>query len=284
VINKAMDNEILLQNSQEELNEILRPFQKRLKSEQRMADFIKKCISCAGRDDFLQLDELLSSKLAKNIIEEEKLKNCRSIFDNLEKYTSEQVERYRIQFIDDLSELAENADLPIEIDFPRFSFLKGIDGKIEFSKRITTINKKTLKSIDPRRIITAALRLKKQLYDRPFDPQKYIDSLFEIYTKISKTDNLALGNPVPIQQFYLEYVISLQSKIFFTNMDKGKFKGYSLEQFSVDLWRYFEADVKGTSNGMLLQLTPGRNNSLWLIDREGERQQITAISFHGGEE
>ncbi|MCI5129750.1 MAG: hypothetical protein D3907_14980, partial [Candidatus Electrothrix sp. AUS3] len=89
----------------------------------------------------------------------------------------------------------------------------------------------------------------------------------------------APGHPVGIQQFYLEYVISLQSKAFFINMDKSKFRGYSLDQFSVDLWRYFAAGIGGTSNGMMLQLRPGRNNSLWLIDSDGERRQITGISF-----
>jgi hypothetical protein len=74
-------------------------------------------------------------------------------------------------------------------------------------------------------------------------------------------------------------VISLQSKTFFTNMDKAKFRGYSLEQFGVDLWRYFEAGTGGASNGKKLRLDPGRNYSLWLIDSNGERRQISGISF-----
>ncbi len=62
-------------------------------------------------------------------------------------------------------------------------------------------------------------------------------------------------------------------------MDKTKFRGYSLEQFGVDIWRYFEAGIGGTSNGNVLQLTPGRNYSLWLIDGNGEQKQTTGISF-----
>jgi hypothetical protein len=62
-------------------------------------------------------------------------------------------------------------------------------------------------------------------------------------------------------------------------MDKAKFKGYSLDQFSVNLWRYFQAGIGGTSDGHVLQLTPGRNYSLWLLDSSGERRQITGISF-----
>jgi hypothetical protein len=274
-----MDTEIFLQENQENLNNILRPFQQELNRGQRLADFLKQCVRCLGRDDFLQLEELLSSKTAQNVEDEEALNECKPLFQTLREYTGEQVEKYRFAFIEDLSRLAEEAELPIEIDFPRFTVLKGIEGEIDFSKRSTTINKKVLKSIDPRRIVTATLRLKKQLYDRPFDPQAFVDSLYATYTKINQQEDAAPGHPVGIQQFYLEYVISLQSKAFFINMDKSKFRGYSLDQFSVDLWRYFEAGIGGTSNGMMLQLRPGRNNSLWLIDSDGERRQITGISF-----
>ena len=88
-----------------------------------------------------------------------------------------------------------------------------------------------------------------------------------------------MGDPVPIHTFYFEHVIAKQSKAFRQDMDKGKFRGYSANQFAVDLWRYFEAGIGGTSDGHALQVRPGRNNSLWLIDSAGERQQITTISF-----
>ncbi|MCW5212635.1 hypothetical protein VU04_06965 [Desulfobulbus sp. TB] len=274
-----MDTETFLQENQNNLNNILRPFQQELNRGQRLADFLKQCVRCLGRDDFLQLEELLSSKTSQNVEDEEALSECEPLFQTLREYTSEQVEKYRFEFIEDLSRLAEEADLPIEIDFPRFTVLKGIEGEIDFSKRSTMINKKVLKSIDPRRIVTATLRLKKQLYDRPFDPQAFVDSLYTTYKKINQQEDAAPGHPVGIQHFYLEYVISMQSKAFFINMDKSKFRGYSLDQFGVDLWRYFAAGIGGTSDGRMLQLRPGRNNSLWLIDSDGERRQITGISF-----
>ncbi|MCK5680131.1 hypothetical protein KAI46_04895 [bacterium] len=272
-----MDNSFLQEN-QDNLKEILKPFQQELKQGQRLADFIKKCIRSAERDDFLQLDELLNSKLAKDAELEEKLSACKPFFDDLRVYSREQVEKYRLEFIEDLTRLGEEANLTIEIDFPRISLLKGIYGEIDFAARTTTINKKVLKSIDPRRIVTALTRLKKQLYGRPFDPQAYIDSLHETYVGISQKENLAAGTPVPIYQFYLEYVISLQSVAFFSNLDKSKFRGYSLEQFGVDIWRYCEAGIGGTTNGMQLKLGSGRK-SLWLIDHTGERRQIGVISF-----
>ncbi|MCI5159617.1 MAG: hypothetical protein D3906_14545 [Candidatus Electrothrix sp. AUS1_2] len=175
---RAMETESFLQENQEKLNNIIRPFQQDLKRGQRLADFLQQCLRCLERDDSLQLEELLHSNIAKHIEDEEDeeaLSECRPLFETLREYTKEQVEKYRFQFIEDLSRLAEEADLPLALDFPRFTVLKGIEGEIDFSNRRTSINKKVLKSIDPRRIVTAALRWKKQLYDSPFDPQAFVD-------------------------------------------------------------------------------------------------------------
>ena len=274
----ANDGEFL-EEMQEELSEVLRPYQQRLNRRQRMADFVRQCIRCADRNDFFQLDELLRSKMAGDVEAETGLKACKALLDQLRGYANEQVELYRIQFIKDLKAQAKEAELPMKIDFPRFTVLNGIEGNVDFTVRKTVINNKTLKSVDPRRIITAVRRVKQQLYDRPYDPQAFIDGLFQVYADILKKAQGEPGETVPMQQFYLEYVISLQSKSFFQDMDKGKFRGYSLDQFAVDLWRYFQARTGGTSDGYALQIRSGRNRALWLIDSDGERRQITTIAF-----
>lgn len=273
------DQEEFLQEMQDGLSEVLRPYQQQLNRRQRMADFLRQCIRSAGRDDFFQLDELLKSRMAADVAEESGLKASVEFLDRLRTYADEQVERYRVDFIEDLRAQAEEAELPMAIDFPRFAVLKGIEGTVDFAGRKTTINKKTLKSVDPRRIITAVRRLKQQLYDRPYDPQAFIDGLYATYGKILKKEKWSSGHAVPMQRFYLEHVISLQSQPFLQDMDKGKFRGYSLDQFAVDFWRYFQAGTGGTSDGHVIQLRPGRNKALWLIDSDGERRQITGISF-----
>lgn len=274
-----MDNEDFLRKIQEGLAETLRPYLHQLTQRQRMADFVKLCIRCAARDDFIQIGELLRSQAAGEVENEEDLSGCKEYFDRLRGYADEKVERYRIQFIEDLTARTEEAGLPLTVDFPRFSSLKGIEGTIDFSKRITVINKKTLKSIDPRRIVSGILKVKRKLYDRPFDPQAFIDNLYQIYSEILKKEKWSPGQTVPIQRFYFDFVISLQSKVFLQDMDKGKFRGYSLDQFAVDIWRTFQAGTGGTSEGYALQLRAGRNYSLWLIDSEGEKRQITGIAF-----
>ncbi len=273
------NQEEFLEHIQEKLTGVVGPYQQQQNRRQRMVNLVKQCIRCAARNDFFQLDELLKSKMARDVQEEVGLKEGAEFLDQLRTYADEQVERYRIQFIEDLTTLAGEAELPMEIDFPRIAVLKGIEGEVDFAQRKTVINKKPLKSVDPKRIITALRRVKQQLYDRPYDPQVFIDKLYHTYGEILKKEEREMGHPIAMQQLYLEYVLSLQSRAFFQDMDKGKFRGYSLDQFAVDIWRYFQAGTGGTSNGYAAQLRPGRNNALWLIDSDGERRQITRISF-----
>ncbi len=44
--------------------------------------------------------------------------------------------------------------------------------------------------------------------------------------------------------------------------------------------KWLTGEISGTSKGYELQLSPGRNKSLWLMDSLGEARQITGISFH----
>jgi len=276
---RMMSDEAFLQQIQDGLLEIVKPYERRLNQQRKMAEFIGECVRYAGRDDYIELDESLKTRMALDVAGEESLAGCAEYFDRLRTYAAEKVERYRLQFVEDLTARAREVGLALQVDFPRLVSLRGIEGAIDFGKRTTTINKKTLKTIDPKKIVSALLKEKRELYDRPFDPRAFIDGVHQTYKAILQREGLPPGRPVPIQQFYFEYVISLQSKAFLQDMARGKFRGYSVDQFGVDLWRTFEAGTGGTSDGFLLQLRPGRNNSFWLIDGDGEKRQITGISF-----
>jgi len=262
-----------------QLQELIKPFQQEQNRRQRQSDFMKKCILCVEKNDFFQLDELLRSKLAEDILEDPNFQGCDSIFASLQAFADKQVANYRLEYKSGLLQMAEEMELPIKIDLPRFSVLKGIDGEIDFANRTTKINQTTIKSIDPRRVALTALHMKHKLYDSNFDPQKFIDTLLECYKEILKEAGEGSNEIVPIRQLYTAYVWSLQSKTFFQNMDKGKFKGYSIEQFAVDLWRFFESDVTATEGGYRIKLNSGRGKSLWLIDHDGEKRLITNASF-----
>lgn len=263
----------------DQLQELIKPYQQEQNRRQKKSDFLKKCVRCIEKNDFFQLDELLKSRDAKDVLEDSNFKLCDTIFSQLRKFAETQVDNYRVKFKDTLIQLAEEAGLPLKMDFPRFSVLKGIKGELDFSTRSTTINDTKLNSIDPKRIISTATKLKCKLYDAPFEPQKFIDSLFQCYKEILKKAGQGIGDVVSVHQLYIDYVWSLQSKSFLQNMDKGKFKGYSVEQFAVDLWRFFESDISAAEGGFRIKLNPGRGRSLWLFECTGEERQITTVQF-----
>jgi hypothetical protein len=277
-----VDNEEFLQTQQTELNEMLRPYQREVNRQQRLADFVNRCIRSAGRDDFFQLYDLLTSRAATEVENEAGYESAREVFARLREDASKKVERYQVQFLEDFSKLVQEAGLPLENDFPRLRLLKGIELDVKFQEKQTELNGKVLKTVDPERILRAVTQLKRRLYDRPFDPQGFIDGLFAAYKKVNQVEGRRIGDPAPTQAVYVEYTLSLQPRSFFQDMAKGRFREYDADQFAVDCWRYFSSDVSSTSDGYVLRLAGGRNNALWLIDQEGEKHRITTVSFQQG--
>ncbi len=75
------------------------------------------------------MDELLKSKQAGYILEDNNFKECAPIFANLQVFADKQINNYRLEFKDGLLQTEEKAGLTITLDLPQFSILKGIDGK-----------------------------------------------------------------------------------------------------------------------------------------------------------
>ena len=278
-----MEPEDFLQAQQARLTDMLRPYQREVNRRQGIADFVNRCLRSASRDDFFQLYELLNSRTAGEIEAEPGWENVKEVFDQLRADATQKVERYQLRFLEDFSRLVQEAGLPLENDFPRLRLLKGIELEVVFAEKHTLLNGKPLKTVDPSRLMRAVVALQRHLYDRPFDPQSFIDGLFTVYQKVNQAVGSSDEAVAPMQTLYVEYTLSLQSRSFFQDMAKGKFRGYDADQFAVDFWRYFSSDVSATSDGCVLRLSPGRNNALWLIDASGERRRISGLSFQRGE-
>jgi hypothetical protein len=277
-----MEPEDFLHTQQARLTDTLRPYQREVNRRQGIADFVNRCLRSAGRDDFFQLYELLHSRTAREVEAEPGWEDAKDVFDRLRTDAAQKVERYQLRFLEDFTRLVEEAGLPLENDFPRLRLLKGMELEVVFAEKRTLLNGKPLKTVDPARLMRAIVALKRHLYDRPFDPQGFIDGLFAVYQKVNQTAGRSDSDVAPVQTIYAEYTLSLQSRSFFQDMAKGKFRGYDADQFAVDFWRYFSSDVATTSDGYALRLSPGRNNALWLIDTSGERRRISGLSFQRG--
>jgi hypothetical protein len=274
-----MEEAAFLQAQQARLTDLLRPYQREVNRRQHIADFVNKCLRSASRDDFFQLYDLLHSKLAAEVEVELGADAVHEVFECLRQDAVRKVERYQMHFLEDFTRLVQETGLPLENNFPRLQVLKGIELEVSFTEKHTLLNGKVLKTLDPQRILRAVLALKRHLYDRPFAPQQFIDGLFAVYQKVNEAAGRASGEPAPMQTIYMEYTLSLQSRGFFQDMAKGKFREYDADQFAVDFWRYFTSDVSCTSDGYVLRLTAGRGNALWVIDANGEKRRITSLTF-----
>ena len=277
-----MEPQTFLQDQQARLTDLLRPYQRELNRRQRLVDFVNACLRSASRDDFFELYELLHSRTCGEVEAEAGWEEVKEVFASLRDDAIRKVERSQSTFQEDFARLAAEAGLPVENDFPRLRVLKGIELEVEFPNKRTLINGKAFKTVDPHRLIRAVLGLKRRLYDRPFVPQEFIDGVFAVYQKILQEAGQHPGAATPIQTVYLEYTMSLQSRSFFQDMARGKFREYDADQFAVDFWRYFLSEVRATTTGDVLRLNPGRGNAMWLIDTNGERRRITSISFQKG--
>ncbi len=274
-----MENETFLQEQQARLNELVRPYQRETNRRLRVADFVNKCMRSAARDDFFQLYDLLNSRLATDVEVESGYEAAHDIFERLRQNALRKVERYQYHFMEDFTKLAEEAELPLENNFPRLQLLKGIELEVKFTAKQTLLNGKTLKTVDPQRIMRAVLTLKRRLYDRPFDPQRFIDGVFAAVQKVNQAAGRSATDSAPIPLVYLEYTLSLQSRSFLQDMAKGRFREYDADQFAVDFWRYFNSDVSSTSGGYVLRLDAGRGSTMWLIDASGEKRRFALLTF-----
>ncbi len=73
----------------DQLQEIIKPYQQEQNRRQKKSDFLKKCIQCIEKNDFFQLDELLKSKQANDVLEDSNFKLCDPIFCQLRKFADD---------------------------------------------------------------------------------------------------------------------------------------------------------------------------------------------------
>src|SRR5712692_6601871 len=198
-----MEPEGALAVEQTRLGEMLRPYQRDVNRRQRIADFVASCIRSAERDDFFQLYELLHSRMCSEVEAEPGYEEAREVFETLLADATRKVERSQLNFLEDFSRLVQEAGLPLENDFPRLSLLKGIELEVSFTEKRTLLNGSPLKTVDPQRLVRAVLALKRRLYDRPFEPQEFIDGLFAVYQKVNHAADRSDGVSTPMQTIYL---------------------------------------------------------------------------------
>ncbi len=253
---------------------VLRPYRADWKRREKLSKYIEQCLRAAKRGDFFAVAELVGRREVAAVSGDPGLAGAAGQIARLGVWAQTAITAYREDFLADLAAEARAASLFLQIDFPRFTSRKGITGDIRFEERKTTVGGATLKSVDPRRIVAAIKKLDRRLYGRAFNPQTFIDKIYDSYQAIADD-----GDLVHMSEIYLQVVIDRQSAAFYKDMAKGRFRGYPRDEFAVDFWRYFCSDVQQTTSGHFLTWRPGRTSAMWMIDRDGERRQIATLSF-----
>jgi len=263
----------------EVLKEAIKPFRTEWKRREKLSTFVDQCARSASRGDFFSLSELVGSRQAAAVREEAELEAVAEALDGLSVAANAAIDRYRLQFIEDLVAQSTAAGLALRMDFPRFTTRPGIEGTVDFAARKVVINGNTLKSVDPKRIVGALARVEKDLYGRPFDPAAFVEELYGVYCSMISEGGARMGENVSIVDFYLKLVLSRQSRQFFVDLKTRGFRGYGVDELAVDLWRYTQQGSGRTASGHALRVAPGRGRTLWLLDGEGERRQLSSIAF-----
>jgi hypothetical protein len=138
--------------------------------------------------------------------------------------------------------------------------IKGIiHTKINFSKNVCDISTfaktKRVKSVDPKYIAKEVYKEAKRIFERKFDPEKFLSQLHEAYKSI-KTKSTS---QVILKEIHQAIWINNQRQGFFEKSEPNKMVAYPIDEFSVDLSRLIDSKVDRLRNGLYCKLSLGRD-------------------------
>lgn len=138
--------------------------------------------------------------------------------------------------------------------------IKGIiNVKIIFSKNICEIstfsNKIRIKSVDPIFIANEVIKEYKRLFKRDFNPDQFLDNLYEAYIKLRNKTN----SQVLLKDIHQEIWMQIQKKDFFIKSEPSKMIAYPLDQFSVDLSKLIRLKGERVINSKKCNLSLGKD-------------------------
>ncbi|MHA1794755.1 MAG: hypothetical protein ACTSUK_01480 [Promethearchaeota archaeon] len=178
----------------------------------------------------------------------------------------------------------EIKEYKIEGRFPNFNIKKILKIQIDLSKMQAKIGTKYCSQIVREiSVKVVALKIKEEahrLFNRPFDPQKFLEILYHAYLLALTEENKAFGNGVSMFTIHKFVFLLKQRESFFK---KGKpFESYLVDQFAVDLGKLLESGKFKTLDGYSLKLHPVRDykRALFVIDfGRGAGQNYGLLSF-----
>jgi hypothetical protein len=159
-------------------------------------------------------------------------------------------------------EACQQANIPLDNSpHPRYTtdnyFIKiSIDETNQVAKIENHESELATLPMDIAAVIHTLIQERQRLFERPFEPQEFIERLYQDYNAILSVEKLANGDPVRIRSI--------------TKRRGKNIKGFRVDEFSVDLWRLSQHGITTTQNGYQLRFEQTKNINQGMLLPSGQ--------------
>lgn len=204
--------------------------------------------------------------------------------DLLKKYQqhlNDEFRKYKLSFQTVLKQKCEEKKLiPIDGDILKGFKIKGlIEINVDFNKGFSTIGtrQKTIKinSLEVKEILSKTLQTYKRLYERKFDPAKFVEELYTAHIEVSKNKP---DETVRIRDVQKAMWTARQKESFWMTFNNEKLLDYPTDEFSADLSKLITNKDIQTKSGFRLMLSEGADGVV-VYDSVGNFKTFKFISF-----
>ena len=256
----------------------------------RMRSFINKLKNALEKNDYSKLKQQLAQKIVEDILKA--YPESKQSILTLNEFVEKNFQKFLLNFEKEFIAKLNDYDLKInwwstdviEGAYPKYLINKMIEVEVNDRNNTIRVNNENIKGIQLEATFSKIIRENKRLFEREFNSDSFLESLFEAYETIIKKNNLSIGETIPLLEVYQLIIIAKQPKGFFNNPSKANFIPYLKDEFSVDLSRLLIEKSVFTKKEFKLELAPARDpqNSLFLVLPNGEQVYRGMIRFKRG--
>ncbi len=245
---------------------------------QKAVKWLKRLTQAIHMEDWLQVQNFFAQKAYTQIKEQDTLgfaSELQAIEDEAQKYAVDA----QIQLRKYIKEACQKEGITPVIDDGTGALTVARLIKLRFGTRsknlkIETISKRfSLTSAERKAVFQRIVELYRKIWGRSFDPQQFVQRLYEAYRDVSED-----GKEAQLSEVHDAYWRSSQPKVFFETYDLDRARDYTADMFSADLARLLESRVATTKEGKKLHLAT-HGGGLPVYDSQGGYQTYKFIRF-----
>ncbi len=256
---------------------IIREIQENSRNALKELKAIKKTFE---KNDFTKLGVLIESSRFENALKALNLEQIHTEFKDVhQRYIAAMRLEFDKKFLsvcnelnlkdvtgDSMSEFRIRGILSVKINYPK-----------SYAEIRTFARSKRIKSTDPTKIAHELKTEVTRLFERPFEPRAFLNSLFiayqKLYTESKKT--------ILLKDVHRIFWLEKQKDDFFESSEPRKMVLYPLDEFSVDLGRLMESRFQSLENGYVCRISLG-SGGVNIYGKDGNFNSYKFIEFKRG--